>query len=49
MESLKNDTDELIYKTEANSQTLKKTYGYQRGEVCVSHSAVSDSLQPHGL
>ena len=27
-----NDTNELIYKTETDSQTLK-TYGYQREEV----------------
>ena len=29
----KNDTNELIYKTEADSQTQKTTYGYQRGKV----------------
>ena len=27
----KKDTNELIYKTETNSQALKKTYGYQKG------------------
>ena len=26
----KKDTNELIYKTETDSQTKKKTYGYQR-------------------
>ena len=29
----KDDTNELIYKTETDSQTLKQTYGYQRGKV----------------
>ena len=28
-EILKNDANELIYKTEADSQTQKQTYGYQ--------------------
>ena len=27
----KKDTDELIYKTEIDYQTLKTTYAYQRG------------------
>ena len=30
---LKCDTDKLIYKTETYSQTLKQTYGYQRGQI----------------
>ena len=30
MWNLKNDTNELIYKTETDSQTQKITYGYQR-------------------
>ena len=29
----KNDTNELIYDTETDSQILKQTYGYQRGNV----------------
>ena len=28
----KNDTNELIYKTETDSQLRKQTYGYQRGK-----------------
>ena len=28
----KNDTNELIYKTERDSQTQKTNYGYQRGK-----------------
>ena len=28
-----NDTNEFIYKTKTDSQTSKKTYGYQRGNV----------------
>ena len=30
---IKNDTDELIYKTETDSQTSKNKHGYQRGKV----------------
>ena len=30
---LKNYTNELIYKTEADAQIEKQTYGYQRGNV----------------
>ena len=30
---LKSDKNELNYKTETGSQTLKKNYGYQRGKV----------------
>ena len=33
MRSLKYDTNELIYKTETDSQTQKTNYGYQRGKV----------------
>ena len=32
MQNLKNDTNELIYKTEINSQTYKTNYGYQKGK-----------------
>ena len=31
MESNKNDTKELIYKTETNSQISKSNFGYHRG------------------
>ena len=30
---LKKDTNELIFRTEADSLTLKTNYGYQRGQV----------------
>ena len=30
---LKNDTNELIYKTETDLQYRKQTYGYQRGNM----------------
>ena len=33
MESEKNDTNELTYKTEVGSQTQKTNLGYQSGEV----------------
>ena len=29
----KNDTNELIYKAETDSQTCEQTYGYQRGSM----------------
>ena len=32
MWNLKYNTNELIYKTETDSQILKTTYGYQRGK-----------------
>ena len=32
MEILRNDTNELIYKTEIDPKTKKKIYGYQRGK-----------------
>ena len=32
MWNLKNDTNELIYKTETDSQHRKQTYGYHRGK-----------------
>ena len=32
MWNLKNNTNELIYKTETDSQTQKQTYGYQWGK-----------------
>ena len=31
--NLKNDMNELIYKTETDSQTQKTNYGYQKGKV----------------
>ena len=34
IESNKNNTKELIYKTETNSHILKSNYGYQRGNHC---------------
>ena len=33
VESLKNDTNELIYKIKTDSQTSKKSYGCQGGNV----------------
>ena len=30
---LRNDTNEFIFKTKTDSQTLKTNYGYQRGKV----------------
>ena len=33
VESKKDDTNELTYKTDTDSQILKTNYGYQRGKV----------------
>ena len=33
MQNLKKDTNEVIYKTETDSQTQKTNYGCQRGKV----------------
>ena len=37
-EILKNDTNELIYKTETDSQTEKTHYSYQREKLRVKHT-----------
>ena len=41
MESNKNDTKELVYKTETNSQISKIKHGYHRG----NHEGQRDELE----
>ena len=33
---LKNDTNELVYKTETSYRRRKQTYGYQRGKEAIN-------------